>query len=42
MDASTTQRYAHLSQDPLKAAAELISNRIDEAMKAKPNLRRMK
>jgi integrase len=42
MDASTTQRYAHLSQDPLMAAAELISNRIDEAMKAKPNIRRVK
>jgi integrase len=36
MDASTTQRYAHLSQDPLKAAAELIGSRIDKAMKAKP------
>jgi integrase len=36
MDASTTQRYAHLQQDPLKAAAELISAKIDKAMKRKP------
>lgn len=42
MDASTTQRYAHLSQDPLKAAAELISNKIDEAMKTAPKIRRVK
>ena len=42
MDASTTQRYAHLSQDPLKAAAELISSKLDAAMKAKPKIRRVK
>lgn len=42
MDASTTQRYSHLAQDPLKAAAELISNRIDKAMKAPPKIRRVK
>jgi integrase len=36
MDASTTQRYAHLQQDPVKAAAELISTKIDKAMKMKP------
>jgi len=36
--ASTTQRYAHLAGDPLKAAAELISGQIDEAMKRKPKM----
>jgi integrase len=41
--ASTTQRYAHLANDPLKAATELIGNRIDEAMKAEPKkIRRVK
>jgi site-specific recombinase XerD len=41
--ASTTQRYAHLAQDPLKAATELIGTKIDEAMKAKPKkIRRVK
>jgi integrase len=34
LDPSTTQRYSHLQADPLKAAAELIGGRIDEAMKA--------
>jgi hypothetical protein len=39
----TTQRYAHLQQDPAKAAAEFISGKIDKAMKAKPtNIRRVK
>ena len=42
LDASTTQRYAHLAQDPLKAAAELIGNRIDEALKTQPGIRRVK
>lgn len=41
-DQTTTQRYAHLAADPLKAAAELIGSKIDAAMKAKPKLRRMK
>lgn len=42
-DVATTARYAHLQQDPLKAAAELISGKIDKAMKAKPKkLRRVK
>jgi integrase len=36
MDASTTQRYSHLSQDPLKVAAEMISKKIDEALKTEP------
>lgn len=41
--ASTTQRYAHLAQDPLKAAAELISNKIHEAMNEdKKRIRRVK
>jgi integrase len=41
--ASTTERYAHLSNDPLKAATELIGNKIDEAMKAEPKkIRRVK
>ena len=33
-EAKTTQRYAHLSNDPLKAAAGLVAGRISEAMKA--------
>lgn len=42
-DAATTQRYAHLATDPLKAAAEAIASRIDEAMKKDPKkLRRVK
>jgi integrase len=39
--ASTTQRYAHLAQDPLKAAAELISTKINAAMKEKTKKVRM-
>jgi integrase len=34
--ASTTQRYAHLAQDPLRAAAEDIGKRIAEALAKKP------
>jgi integrase len=30
--AATTQRYAHLSNDPVRAAAEAIGERIDAAM----------
>jgi integrase len=30
--AATTQRYAHLSNDPVRAAAEAIGSRIDAAM----------
>lgn len=41
--ASTTQRYAHLSTGTLKAASEMISGKIDEAMKAEPRkVRRVK
>jgi len=40
--ASTTQRYAHLAGDPLKAAAELISGKIDQAMKQRPKMRAVK
>lgn len=35
--ASTTQRYAHLSADPLKQAAELIGQKISAAMTSTPN-----
>lgn len=42
LDAATTQRYAHLQADPLKAASELIAGKIDNAMKAKPGIRRVK
>jgi site-specific recombinase XerD len=43
LDQSTTQRYSHLDNDPLQAAAELIGGRIDEAMKATPKkMRRVK
>ncbi len=35
-EAATTQRYAHLSDDPLQAAAGRISRRIDAAMKGAP------
>ncbi len=31
--ASSTSRYAHLADDPLKAAADRISQQIDAAMK---------
>ena len=42
-DAATTQRYAHLATDPLKAAAEAIASRIEKAMKAEPQkIRRVK
>jgi integrase len=42
-EASTTQRYAHLAQDPLKAATEMIGQRIDKALRTKPKrLRRVK
>src|SRR5262249_20954784 len=34
--ASTTQRYAHLSEDPVAAASEAIAARIAAAMTAKP------
>jgi integrase len=34
--ASTTQRYAHLSQDPVAAASEAIGAKIAAAMAAKP------
>jgi integrase len=33
---STTQRYAHLADDPVKAAADKISSAIDAAMKGRP------
>jgi integrase len=42
MDASTTQRYAHLALSPMQAATELIGKKIDAAMKKKPKLRRVK
>ncbi len=32
-DAKTTQRYAHLADSPVKAAAKTVANRIDAAMK---------
>jgi integrase len=32
----TTARYAHLSTDPLRAAADVISRKIDEAMRQAP------
>jgi integrase len=34
--ASTTQRYAHLTDDPLKAAADRVSGRIAAALDGKP------
>jgi integrase len=41
--ASTTERYAHLSTGTLKAATELIGERINEAMRAEPQkIRRVK
>ena len=39
--AQTTQRYAHLAFDPLQAASEEIAKRIDEAMKRKPESRKV-
>jgi integrase len=33
---ATTQRYAHLSDDPLRAASKVIGERISSAMKKKP------
>jgi len=42
-EASTTQRYAHLAADPLKAAADLIAGKIDEALRRQPKkFRRVK
>ena len=35
-DTKTTQRYAHLQDDPVRAAANRISGTIDAAMKGKP------
>lgn len=32
--AATTQRYAHLAQDPVKQAADQVATLIDSAMKA--------
>ena len=34
-DTSTTNRYAHLDQDPLKKANDEIGDRIDAAMSGK-------
>jgi hypothetical protein len=34
-DTSTTNRYAHLDQDPLKKANDEIGERIDAAMSGK-------
>jgi hypothetical protein len=34
---ATTSRYAHLANDPLKAANELIGARLDELMGQKPD-----
>ncbi|ARJ65049.1 hypothetical protein WV31_04915 [Magnetospirillum sp. ME-1] len=36
-DAKTTQRYAHLGNDPVKAAADRIGNAIAAAMSGKPS-----
>ena len=33
--AQTTQRYAHLSADPVKAAAATVAGKIDDAMRGK-------
>ena len=30
---ATTARYAHLADDPVKAAADTIGGRVDDAMK---------
>ncbi len=35
-DTATTARYAHLSDDPLRAAADVIGGKIAEAMSLKP------
>jgi integrase len=35
--AQTTQRYAHLASDPVKAAAAVVAERIAEAMRGKPS-----
>jgi integrase len=37
--AQTTQRYAHLSMDPLKAASDEVARRISEAMNQEPKKR---
>lgn len=36
-DTKTTERYAHLANDPLQTANETISNKILDAMTSKPN-----
>ena len=35
-EAATTQRYAHLALDPLKAASELVGQQLAEAMNRRP------
>ena len=35
--ASTTERYAHLADDPLWAAADRISNQVNEALQGETN-----
>ena len=37
---STTQRYAHLADDPLRAAAEAIGSRIEDALGPVPSVRK--
>lgn len=36
-DTATTARYAHLSDDPLRAAVDVIGGKIAEAMTPKPH-----
>ena len=36
-EASTTQRYTHLANDPLKAAADMVAQKITEAMNKPPS-----
>jgi integrase len=41
LDAATTQRYAHLQQDPLRQAADIIASKIDAALKSQPQKMRV-
>ena len=34
--AETTQRYAHLAEDPVKQASDLIGKRLEVAMRSEP------
>ena len=40
--AATTQRYAHLANDPLKQASDLIGQQLAQALEGKPHKPRLR